>query len=103
METRTEEAITLLLKSNLSCTEIAPSCHCSSCSGFFRSFKRHCRVSPETSRNAASPQSHAKQTNEDQQHPEIFRHRPLFLQDQQTGKKSHRQTHLTERLQITDI
>ena len=46
-EQRLNEALTLLLKSNLSCKEIAVLCHYGSYSSFFRSFKKHYHVSPE--------------------------------------------------------
>jgi len=55
-EQRSNEALTLLLKSNLSCKEIAVLCHYGSYSSFFRSFKKRYRVSPEIfrKRNLAS-------------------------------------------------
>lgn len=49
-EQRLNEALTLLLKSNLSCKEIAVLCHYGSYSSFFRSFKKHYSVSPEVFR-----------------------------------------------------
>lgn len=49
-EQRLNEALTLLLKSNLSCKEIAVLCHYGSYSSFFRSFKKHYHVSPEVFR-----------------------------------------------------
>ena len=49
-EQRINEALTLLLKSNLSCKEIAVLCHYGSYSSFFRSFKKHYHVSPEVFR-----------------------------------------------------
>ena len=49
-EQRLNEALTLLLKSNLSCKEIAVLCHYGSYSSFFRSFKKHYQVSPEVFR-----------------------------------------------------
>ncbi|MBP5182116.1 MAG: helix-turn-helix transcriptional regulator, partial [Lentisphaeria bacterium] len=49
-EQRLNEALTLLLKSNLSCKEVAVLCHYNSYSSFFRSFKKHFHVSPEAFR-----------------------------------------------------
>lgn len=46
-EQRSNEALTLLLKSNLSCKEIAVLCHYGSYSSFFRAFKKRYHVSPE--------------------------------------------------------
>lgn len=46
-EQRLNEALTLLLKSNISCKEIATLCHYGSYSSFFRSFKKHYNISPE--------------------------------------------------------
>ena len=52
-EQRLNEALTLLLKSNLSCKEIAVLCHYGSYSSFFRSFKKHHHVSPEIFRSSS--------------------------------------------------
>ena len=46
-EQRLNEALSLLLKSNLSCKEIAVMCHYGSYSSFFRSFKKHYHLPPE--------------------------------------------------------
>ena len=46
-EQRLNEALTLLLKSNISCKEIATLCHYGSYSSFFRSFKKNYNMSPE--------------------------------------------------------
>ena len=52
-EQRLNEALTLLLKSNLSCKEIAVLCHFGSYSSFFRSFKKKYQVSPEVFRSSS--------------------------------------------------
>lgn len=46
-EQRLNEALTLLLKSNISCKEIAVLCHYGSYTSFFRSFKKNYNMSPE--------------------------------------------------------
>lgn len=46
-EQRLNEALSLLLKSNLSCKEIATICHYGSYSAFFRTFRKVYGVSPE--------------------------------------------------------
>lgn len=46
-EQRLSQALSLLLKSNLSCKEIAQLCHYGSYSSFYRSFMRHYKISPE--------------------------------------------------------
>ena len=46
-EQRLNEALSLLLKSNLSCKEIASICHYGSYSAFFRTFRKIYGVSPD--------------------------------------------------------
>ena len=46
-EQRLNEALSLLLKSNLSCKEIATICRYGSYSAFFRSFRKGYGVSPD--------------------------------------------------------
>ena len=55
-EQRLNEALSLLLKSNLSCTEIAVLCHYGSYSSFFRSFKKHYHLPPEMFREKPRPE-----------------------------------------------
>ena len=46
-EQRLNEALSLLLKSNLSCKEIATICHYGSYSSFFRTFRKIYGISPD--------------------------------------------------------
>ena len=55
-EQRLNEALSLLLKSNLSCKEIAILCHYGSYSSFFRSFKKHYHLPPEMFREKPHPE-----------------------------------------------
>ncbi len=55
-EQRLSQALSLLIKSNLSCKEIAQLCHYGSYSSFYRSFMRYYKVSPEEFRKSNTVQ-----------------------------------------------
>lgn len=59
---RLQKAATLLLKSNISCKEIANLCHYGSYSSFFRAFQKYFGKSPELFRQAGGTLSSGKQS-----------------------------------------
>lgn len=54
-EQRLSQALSLLLKSNMSCKEIAQLCHYGSYSSFYRSFVKHYKMTPEEFRKSNQP------------------------------------------------